>query len=98
MLGSDWTRRAQPRRRLLLWHSFRQSTWMVSSTSSPPAHSGPTCSRRSPRRMPSRMTATVAIQGGQPLAFTDMARLIVVREGRVRQVLGPLVWATDEDG
>jgi hypothetical protein len=28
--------------------------------------------------------------GGQRLAFADVARLVGVREGRVRQVLGPL--------
>jgi WhiB family transcriptional regulator, redox-sensing transcriptional regulator len=30
------------------------------------------------------------VQGGQRLAFADVARLVGVREGRVRQVLGPL--------
>jgi WhiB family transcriptional regulator, redox-sensing transcriptional regulator len=30
------------------------------------------------------------LQGGQRLAFADVARLVGVREGRVRQVLGPL--------
>jgi hypothetical protein len=29
-------------------------------------------------------------KGGQRLAFADVARLLGVREGRVRQVLGPL--------
>ena len=29
-------------------------------------------------------------EGGQRLAFADVARLLGVREGRVRQVLGPL--------
>jgi len=29
-------------------------------------------------------------EGGQRLAFADVARLVGVREGRIRQVLGPL--------
>ena len=30
------------------------------------------------------------VQGGQRLAFADLARIVGVREGRVRQLLGPL--------